>query len=649
MWKKNTVPRKWVCWLLLLALPSYAQPGTAPADLKAAERAVRTEDYDRAFTLYSRAASNGNSEAQYRLANLYRLGKGVAPSAVLEKQWLQRAATSGHAGAAYSLALLIQAEEPQRASDLIEQSAAAGFVPAQKYQQPVMTTAVTSGVEQTVQERWFAAARKGRVADLRVLAPQLGDIDSVDTQQRSALMVAVQAGETDAVAWLLAQGASPSRRDRFGKSAAFIALDVGAFSVLDQLVGAGLDINATLPNSDTLLHYAVRRDRVDALPRLLATSLAVNASNDDGWTALDLALFADNQPAVVLLRKGGGKRGNGWQSEDTGAGDALASQWTDANPPDLLQLARIVSAGNARLLRQLLPDSTISIQQPLGDGRTLLAIAIANGQVETVETLLQMGASPDDRIDAEHTALQWAAQNGQAEVVTALLRRGANVAATNSQGLDAIELALVGGHTELALAMLDAVKAGTRLPYSRYLYTAAKTDAGAFLIEPVLRSGALYRDERGRSALWYAASHGNRDIIDRLISSGLGDDEPDSDGKTPLLAAAESGCLACVARLAPGADLARQTVSGESALMLAAARSDRELVAWLLDHGADVHQRNAQGDSALLVAVRSNAIDVARTLVQAGASPSRKNRIGLSALDIAGRKSPALVDALAVQ
>ncbi len=652
MWKRSLVRFKRVMWsLLLIAAPVFALQSPGESDLKAAAKAVRLEDYSQAFKLYSRAATNGNIEAQYQLANLYRLGKGVESSSVLERQWLEQAAANQHPGAGYNLALSIQSVDPQRAQALMQAAAATGFLPAKQYLQRGGRVATAAGSGQlTVADRWFAAARKNQTALLETLYGQVGDVDLPDAQQRTALAVAVQSGSLEAVAWLLHRGADPARRDRFGKSAGFIAIDSEQFSTLNKLFSAGLDPNSTLPNGDTLLHYAVRRDRTGLLPKLLQKPIAVNRGNADGWTALDLAMFAGAEEAVSLLRRHGGQRGDGWQSVDTDSEDIVASRWTGADAPDLAQLAKIVSAGNAGLLRQLAAGRPALIRQPLEDGRTLLAIAIANGQPGMVDALLELGASPGDRIDGELTALQWAAQNGQTEVANALLRRRADATATNSRGIDAIELALIGGHTELAESLLEqARETGVPIPVDRYLYTAARSDANTFLASFAPESKPLYRDDQGRSAVWYASSHGNTEVLESLLRRGLGDDTPDADGKTPLLIAAERGCLPCVERLAEVADLNRQTSSGDSALMLAAARSDRALVAWLIANGADVHRRNSQGDTALLAAVRTNAIDIVRLLVEAGASVSRKNRMGLSAQDIAARKGPEMLAALALK
>ena len=653
MWKKNSVRFSAAALLsVFIAVPgiSPAQGQALPGEIRDAEKAVRLQDYSRAFRLYSRAASNGSSEAQYQLANLYHLGRGVKKNPAKQRFWLEKAAAAGHAAAQYSLAQELGRESSlaERAAELVEAAAAAGFAPAKLYLQRIGSGGVAGGADPLdVTERWFAAARKNQLDVLGVLRKQVDSVDLPDSQQRTALSVAVAAGSSQAVNWLLQRGADPAHRDRFGKSAAFIAIDGKRQSLLKQLLAAGLKPTVTLPNGDTLLHYAVRRNRVDMLSTLLDKGVPINRHNRDGWTALDLARFANNGEAVTLLRKHGGKRGEGWQSDDDRSPTMMAARWSGDRQPDMTELAKIVSAGNGKLLRQLAAGRTELLNRPLRDGTTLLAIAIANGQPAMVDTLLDLGARPDTGVAGKMTALQWAAQSGQQAIALSLLQRGVAVATVDEDGHDAVELALLAGHAELARAIMDHHGGAPALTPDRYAYTAARADAAGFVRAVGPRLHHTYRDRQGRSALWYAASYGDADMIADLIRYGVRDDTPDSGGKTPLLVAVERGCLRCVARLAAGADLDRQTPSGETPLIIAAGRSDRALVSWLVANGVDIHRRNTLGDSALLVAVRANAVDVARALVKAGASVSRKNRMGLSARDIAKQKGPEMVAALA--
>ncbi len=58
------------------------------------------------FRFQSKLADQGNAEAQYKVGEMYELGKGVSPDNVKAREWLEKAANQGHRKAAYRVLLL---------------------------------------------------------------------------------------------------------------------------------------------------------------------------------------------------------------------------------------------------------------------------------------------------------------------------------------------------------------------------------------------------------------------------------------------------------------------------------------------------------------------------------------------------------------
>ena len=71
---------------------------------RAVESSVRSGNYNEAAALLETQARAGNAEAQYQLASLYRIGRGVAQNEAEAFRWMQQAANVGHIRAQYSLA-----------------------------------------------------------------------------------------------------------------------------------------------------------------------------------------------------------------------------------------------------------------------------------------------------------------------------------------------------------------------------------------------------------------------------------------------------------------------------------------------------------------------------------------------------------------
>jgi TPR repeat protein len=105
-WLRPRLPR----WLLVAATllpaigagsaPSFAQATSGEnATMSPVDQAVRTGDFGRAATLLRKLADAGNPEAQYRLASLYRTGRGVPQDDLLAFKWMKAAAERNHGSA----------------------------------------------------------------------------------------------------------------------------------------------------------------------------------------------------------------------------------------------------------------------------------------------------------------------------------------------------------------------------------------------------------------------------------------------------------------------------------------------------------------------------------------------------------------------
>src|SRR5215471_13484503 len=103
-------------WLLLAAISPVGITGS-PVSLaqvtrdegaaaNAIDQAVRTGDFSRAATVLRKAAESGNAEAQYRLASLYRSGRGVPQDELQAFKWMKAAAEQNHMNAEFNLATM---------------------------------------------------------------------------------------------------------------------------------------------------------------------------------------------------------------------------------------------------------------------------------------------------------------------------------------------------------------------------------------------------------------------------------------------------------------------------------------------------------------------------------------------------------------
>lgn len=147
---------------------------------------------------------------------------------------------------------------------------------------------------------------------------------------------------------------------------------------------------------------------------------------------------------------------------------------------------------------------------------------------------------------------------------------------------------------------------------------------------------------RAASALHVAAASGNLLIVKRLIDVGCGaDQKAASDGKTPLLLAAEHGNLEVVQELvARGVDIDYGASNGVTPLFVAAANGHLEVVRYLLKEITDVNKAASADDNItpLLAAATEGYADIVQELCESDADVNKAMSDGTTPLLVAATK-----------
>ena len=138
-----------------------------------------------------------------------------------------------------------------------------------------------------------------------------------------------------------------------------------------------------------------------------------------------------------------------------------------------------------------------------------------------------------------------------------------------------------------------------------------------------------------------AASRGDLDSLNRLLSGGNPPDLRDACRWTPLMKAAIQGHREVVERLlAAGAEVDAQDSGGYTALMLAASNNHIPVVEVILAHGARIdHQEQTKGWTALIWAANRGHRGTLAVLLAQGADPSIRDFGGRNAADWAAEQN----------
>lgn len=267
------------------------------------------------------------------------------------------------------------------------------------------------------------AAREGRVAVAAVLLEYKADTHQRDEGGRNALMLAAQAEKSDMVRLLLEAGVEVGLVE---------ASMLGDYDQVQRFLAAGADLNTE--ETANALRWAAQSGNTDVVALLLDNSTPIDAGDANNRTALmQAARFGCIATMHLLLERGAdpnatsrregtalmasvesGSRRNREAVEMLLAYGARAdvrtrSGWTPLMPPCIWGDTAVVEL----LLRHRADPNAftdaVAMEREVGCSTTnALMMAVGNGHVEAVKLLLQYGADPLAKNNANICALDTA-------------------------------------------------------------------------------------------------------------------------------------------------------------------------------------------------------------------------------------------------
>ncbi len=135
-----------------------------------------------------------------------------------------------------------------------------------------------------------AAARRGKVEHVRMMLERGVDVEWAEPDGTTALMCAAFSGSSEIVDLLLKKRADVQKANKDGETALHSATYADSPPVIDLLVAQKADIEKRNGNGLTPLLVASQLGKSDALDALLKHDADCMAVDDDGTTAVDLAI-----------------------------------------------------------------------------------------------------------------------------------------------------------------------------------------------------------------------------------------------------------------------------------------------------------------------------------------------------------------------
>ncbi|EGX53194.1 hypothetical protein AOL_s00006g572 [Orbilia oligospora ATCC 24927] len=141
------------------------------------------------------------------------------------------------------------------------------------------------------------------------------------------------------------------------------------------------------------------------------------------------------------------------------------------------------------------------------------------------------------------------------------------------------------------------------------------------------------KNSSGEAAISLAVGNGHESIVQMLIGIGVNLEVKDHRGQTPLFIAARNGSDSIFRRLMESkSDIKAVNTEAQTALMAAVERGHEMIAELLIKSGASVEAKDKNGKTALMVAAGGGGKDFVELLIKSGASVEDKNEDGETAL-----------------
>ncbi|ETW96990.1 MAG: hypothetical protein ETSY1_24390 [Candidatus Entotheonella factor] len=240
------------------------------------------------------------------------------------------------------------------------------------------------------------------------------------------LFVAIQDADIEQVKQLLALGVDLEQKDENGRTALTVAASVGNSELINILTSAGANINIE-PEPLTL------NPRISTLGLPRGQNLGDLISQATADAPEEVKNFYDGFMSFVDALSDDDDRDHQARYTEQSIDD---DEWVEMDADEDYDDG----------------DGDYDEDEELAD--TPLGAAVLQGDVNTVRTLLQAGATPNPSVWHQTPVLVAAARKGYIEIVQALIEAGANV----NRGFDELPLhtAAEAGHVEVVRLLLDA-------------------------------------------------------------------------------------------------------------------------------------------------------------------------------------------------
>ncbi|XP_058821683.1 protein TANC2 isoform X2 [Topomyia yanbarensis] len=287
------------------------------------------------------------------------------------------------------------------------------------------------------------AAHEGIVPMVSLLLEFGANVEKVNSQGCTPLILASAKGHCDVVRQLVAAGSALGQTDTSQRCALVHAAVTGKLKVVKYLVAC--DWNARPDSSDVTLEQAAQQALIAASGH--GNTEIVEDFLDMGEVHINRLDIITGETALTTACANG-------HTETVSILLSRGAATDMRNRKDQSPLLISVKEGHWAIVERLLQNQT-DVEQTDYNGKTALMVAAEEGHVGIIELLLNRGAMLSTQDKDGLTALSWACLRGKQQAAKCLLERNADRQHADSTGRTPLDLAAYQGSAALVQMLLD--------------------------------------------------------------------------------------------------------------------------------------------------------------------------------------------------
>ena len=380
------------------------------------------------------------------------------------------------------------------------------------------------------------------------------DVNAANGHSKTALMLACQKGNTNAINVLLKSGADPNITDVEGNTCLRTAvLKSCSKETLQAIIDHGADVNAADKDNETALLAACQCENTNAIDVLLKAGANPNIANAEGYTCLFCAVIRrcrketlqaiiDHGADVNATCKGSTALMAAFPKGNTSAINVLLNAGADAKIADdegSTCLHYAAGGDCSKKVLQTLIECGGDVNVTNKTNKSPLIIACQKGKTDVVHVLLDAGADPSVADTTGNTCLHYAslAGNCSKQVLQTVIDHGADVNAINKMNASPLSFACSRGNADAINVLLKAGayanNADEALGGNTCLHLAVLENCSKETLQTIIDHGADVNaaNKYDVTALLIAREIGHEDAINVLLKAGA-DPSIGDDGKT---------------------------------------------------------------------------------------------------------------------